>query len=124
MIEEGRKGSSVQIDLRFLGDETDQELKSLYDWLLSDPDVRHHADVSLVPKAPDRGAMGDALDLISLVIASGLQLPGLAATIAAWRQTRRERPPMTIESGDIRVVLPEGDAEIAVKIVKALQGHE
>ncbi|WP_182903554.1 effector-associated constant component EACC1 [Microbispora sp. H10830] len=114
----------MKIDIRLTGDYTEQELKSLYNWLRDSPEVRHQAEIELVPKALEQGAMGDTLDLISLVVASALQVPGIAGAIAAWRQTRRQRPPLVIESGDIKVVLGEADPEVAEKIVKALQERE
>ncbi|WP_146607427.1 effector-associated constant component EACC1 [Spongiactinospora gelatinilytica] len=110
----------MQVNVRLSGDYADQEMKSLYAWLRNDQEVRPNATISLVHRPLEAGAMGDALDLISLVIASGLQLPGIVAAISAWRQTRRQRPMITIESGDTKVVVDDTDPEIAVKILKAL----
>ncbi|MFF5207882.1 hypothetical protein [Streptosporangium sp. NPDC000396] len=113
----------MTFNIRISGEHAEQELRSLYDWLLREPDILDHADVLLVTKEPSPGKMGDALDLITLVVTSGLQLPSLATALAGWRKTRRHRPQVTIERGGTTVALSEADPDLIIQVLGALKDH-
>lgn len=113
----------MTFNIRISGEHAERELRSLYDWLLREPDIRDHADVLLVTKELSPGKMGDALDLIALIVASGLQLPSLASALAGWRQTRRHQSQVTIERGGTTVLLPAADPELILKVLDALKDH-
>jgi hypothetical protein len=114
----------VTLNIRVTGLGSDEELRSLYDWLLREPNIRQHAQVRLASKESRPGAMGDVLDLISLLVATGLQLPGLATSLTVWRSTRRRKLPLTIEKGDVTIIIPDGDAETALKMLEALMDED
>ncbi|MDP9864799.1 MULTISPECIES: effector-associated constant component EACC1 [Streptosporangium] len=113
----------MTFNIRISGEHAEQELRSLYDWLLREPEILDHADVLLVTKEPSPGQMGDTLDLIALVIASGLQLPSLAAVLTSWRKTRRHKPQVTIERGGTTVALSEADPDLIIQILDAMKDH-
>jgi hypothetical protein len=112
------------VNLRMSGDFAEQELRSLYDWLMRDLEALDYMDVRLQSKDPQPGEMGDTLDLIALVITSGLQWPAFIETISQWRGTRRHRPQVTIERGETTVVVSEAESELVVQIIKAMKDHE
>jgi hypothetical protein len=112
------------VNLRMSGDFAEQELRSLYDWLMRDLEALDYMDVRLQSKEPQPGEMGDTLDLIALVVTSGLQWPAFIETLSQWRGTRRHRPQVTIERGETTVVVSEAESELIVQILKAMKDHE
>jgi hypothetical protein len=112
------------VNLRMSGDFAEQELRSLYDWLMRDLEALDYMDVRLQSKDPQPGEMGDTLDLIALVVTSGLQWPAFVETLSQWRGTRRHRPQVTIERGETTVVVSEAESELIVQILKAMKDHE
>ncbi|MEU7886368.1 hypothetical protein AB0B54_12780 [Microbispora bryophytorum] len=114
----------VTLNIRVTGLGSDEELRSLYDWLLREPRVRQHAQVRLASREPRPGDMGDVLDLITLLVTTGLQLPSLATSLTVWRSTRRRKLQLTIQKGDVTITIPEGDAETALKMLEALMDED
>ncbi|MGP3921111.1 hypothetical protein OHA25_13525 [Nonomuraea sp. NBC_00507] len=111
----------MSINIRIAGDHAEQELRSLYDWLRDEPNVRQHAEIRLVSKELNSDEMGDTLDLISLIVTSSLQVPTLVDVISGWIGTRRGRPKVTIERGEMRVEVSGTSAEEVVKILNAME---
>jgi hypothetical protein len=97
---------SVRVSLRFRDlDVPEEELRSLYGWLLSDPLARRHARPVLAGgKALPGGAQGDVIDLISLILGSGFNAASLALSLVSWRATRPQDPLITIELPDGRSI--------------------
>ncbi|GLW21748.1 effector-associated constant component EACC1 [Microbispora triticiradicis] len=112
------------LSIRVTGLGSDEELRSLYEWLLREPGIRQHTQMRLVPKESRPGDMGDVLDLISLLVATGLQLPSLATSLTVWRSTRRRKLPLTIAKGDVTITIPDGDSETALKMLEALMDED
>lgn len=112
------------VNLRMSGDFAEQELRSLYDWLLRDLDALDYMGVRLQSKDPEPGEMGDTLDLIALAVTSALQWPAFIEAVSQWRRTRRHRPQVTIERGGTTVVVSEAESELVVQILKALEGND
>lgn len=108
------------IYLRLEGDEAEGALRSLYAWLLNDRKVIENASVSLVSQPVKPGEMGASLDAVKLVVDNGFQTLNLALAYAAWRRTRRERPPISIEIRNTRTPLPGSDREVIDQIVRVL----
>lgn len=115
---------SETVNLRMEGEFAEQELRSLYDWLRRDIEALDYMDVSLKSKEPKPGEMGDMLDLIALVVTSGLQWPAFIETLSRWRGTRRHRPKVTIERGGTTVVVSEAESTLVVQILKAMEDHD
>lgn len=74
------------------GDEGGRQARSLRDWLLATDEVRTAARIDL--ESPDAGPdeMGAVLDIVKLALDTGFSAGGLAVAIAAWRQSRTDRP--------------------------------
>lgn len=114
----------IALNLRMIGQNSDQELRSLYEWLLNEHDLRPQLKVKLVHKEPGPGEMGDTLDLISMIIASTLALPGFIQAISEWRRTRRNRPQVVIERGETTVTISKANSDIVVDVLDAIQDHK
>ncbi|WP_433435097.1 effector-associated constant component EACC1 [Nonomuraea sp. CA-141351] len=114
----------MSINIRIDGEYAEQELRSLYDWLRNEPNIRQHAEIRLLSKELNPNEMGDTLDLISLIITSSLQLPTLADVVLGWMATRRRRPTVTIERGEMRVEVSGANMEEVVKILNAMGSHD
>ncbi|MGI5485535.1 effector-associated constant component EACC1 [Microtetraspora malaysiensis] len=112
------------VNLRMNGDFAEQELRSLYGWLMRDLDALDYMDMRLQSRAPGPGEMGDTLDLIALVVTSALQWPAFVETLSQWRGTRRHRPQVTIERGGTTVVVSQAESGLVVEILKAMKDHE
>ncbi|MEV5411145.1 hypothetical protein AB0K60_20185 [Thermopolyspora sp. NPDC052614] len=110
--------------LRITGRHADEELRSLYEWLLGEQNLRRDIDIRLTYKEPAPGEMGDTLDFISLLVTSALAWPGFTAALAQWRQTRRNRPKITIERGDTTITLSDADTDLVVNILDAVKDHD
>ncbi|MFF0775875.1 hypothetical protein ACFYUK_43785 [Nonomuraea wenchangensis] len=111
----------MSIRMRFDGDHSEQELQSLRQWLLDDPEVRRHARVRLGGPPVQDGEMGSALDVIELIVDSGFEALNFALAYVAWRATRPAKPSVTIEHDGTKIVLADGDPETVEKIVRALE---
>jgi hypothetical protein len=114
----------MEIRIAMDGARADVEQRSLYKWLRDDRELRAAAGITLVgpePEEPGAGAMGTALDAVSLVINSALQLVSVAVAIAAWRQAHMPRSRMVIERDGIRITLPEGCLDEAEALLRALE---
>lgn len=100
-------------ELRLACDST-ADGESLYRWLQREPAVR--ADGRLArATSPDPDEMGTLLDVITLVLGSGLSAGQLALAIAAWRTSRPRPPALTItrvgaDGETIRVEVSDPDA--------------
>lgn len=113
----------MSIFIRVDGDgaaSADGELRSLYGWLLNEPEIRRHARVSLVSEEPEAGRMGAALEAVKLVVDSGFQAANLALAYAAWRAGRPSRSVVTIERDGTTVSLADADPDEIDKIVRLL----
>jgi hypothetical protein len=111
----------VAIQIRMSGPGADTALSSLYAWLRDEPEVRQHAQMSLLAAEPEPSDMGTAFDVIQLVVDSGFQAMNLALAYAAWRATRQSQPQVTIEHDGITVALHGAEPETVEAIVHALE---
>ncbi|MET7331683.1 hypothetical protein [Nonomuraea sp. NPDC005650] len=114
----------MSINIRIDGEYAERELRSLYDWLRDEPNVRQHAEICLVSKELNPNEMGDTLDLISLIITSSLQIPTLADVVLGWMATQRRQPKVTIERGGVRVEVSGASIDEVVKILNAMEPHD
>ena len=110
----------MRIQIRVAGQDADQELRSLYAWLLEDSDLRRQAQASLVVTEPQPAEMGGALELIQLVVDSGFQALSLALAYASWRATRPSRPQVTIERDGVNITLDDAEPDAVEAIVRGL----
>jgi hypothetical protein len=115
----------MSIEIRAGGDRAEEELRSLYDWLRDEPDVRRYARISLGTGEGKPGGMGGAaLEVIKLVTDTAFQSASLALAVAAWRaahrSTRGQEPEVTISRGGRQVTLTGAGPEDVARVVRAL----
>jgi hypothetical protein len=111
----------MEIFVRTLDSEAEEDLRSLYHWLLEDDDIRRSSKISLSGAEPRNEEMGGALDVIQLVIENGFELANLALAYAAWRESRGSRATITIERDGSKVTLHDTDEDSVSRILKALE---
>jgi Effector Associated Constant Component 1 len=109
------------IEIRAQGPEAEQELRSLKAWLQDEDEVRHHAQISMVPEQPKPGELGSVWDTILLVVDDGFEALNFALAYVAWRATRSDRPRVTIERHGTKLTVDDADPDVVDKIVRALE---
>ncbi|MFD0309104.1 hypothetical protein [Streptomyces sp. NPDC127119] len=75
------------------------ELCSLQGWLRADPVVRRSVVVGVQGGVQGPGEMGSALDVLGLVTGTGWSAASFVVAVAAWRQSRPQRPRVEIRRG-------------------------
>lgn len=107
------------IRLTMDGDGAEEELRSLCEWLLNDPDIRNHARVSWESAPPKPGEMG-AAEWLQVITDNGWQVANFTVAYLTWRQTRPIAPEVTIERNGVTVTVKGADdTEIAERIAAA-----
>ncbi|MEU5402840.1 hypothetical protein ABZ348_26480 [Streptomyces sp. NPDC005963] len=96
------------------------ELRSLQQWLRSDPEVRRSGRVEIIGGDPRPGEMGAALDVLQLVTGNGWSAASFVLALATWRQTRPRRPRLEIRRGDTVYFLTGGTDEEVERVIRAL----
>ena len=84
----------MPVRLRLECDST-AEAESLHRWLRREQAVRVDGGLAL-GGGDDPELMGTLLDVLTLIIGSGLSAGQLALAVASWRETRRPAPTVTI----------------------------
>ncbi|MGW0664301.1 effector-associated constant component EACC1 [Streptodolium elevatio] len=103
------------------GSDAAEDVRHLYRWLRDADQLRYDARVELASaEAPDGAAMGPALDVIDIVLASGFSAASLAATLAMWRSSRPRAGSATLMVGATTVTVQDGSPETIRAIVDAL----
>ena len=72
-----------------------EEAESLHRWLRQEQAVRVDGRLARA-RSDDPQTMGTLLDVLTLVIGSGLSAGQLALAVATWRDSRRPSPEVTI----------------------------
>ncbi|MGW4026699.1 effector-associated constant component EACC1 [Streptomyces sp. NPDC005009] len=97
-----------------------RELRSLQNWLRSDPDVHRSVTTGMRGSTPQPGEMGTALDVLQLVTGNGWSAASFVLALVAWRQTRPQRPRVEIRRGDTVIVLTDCSPEEIERATRAL----
>ncbi|MFI7540904.1 hypothetical protein [Actinoplanes sp. NPDC049599] len=84
----------MPVRLRLECDST-ADAESLHRWLRREQAVRVDGELTRLPGG-DPEQMGTLLDVLTLVIGSGLSAGQLALAVAGWRAARRPAPRVTI----------------------------
>lgn len=111
----------MAIRIRMSGPSAESDLASLCAWLRDEPDIRKHAEMSLLGPEPGPGDMGTAFDVLQLIVDSGFQAANLALAYAAWRATRPRRPRVTIERDGVTVTLDGSESSTVEAIIQILE---
>lgn len=116
----------MQVALQFAGDSAEDHVRSLYEWLLLDRTVRREARVEMASSSvPVPGQQGTVLDLVSLVLGSGISAASLGVSIASWRATRPQEPTITVERGDgSKVTITGTSQEETQRLIAQLLGEQ
>ncbi|MCO6004482.1 hypothetical protein NE236_05760 [Actinoallomurus purpureus] len=99
----------------------EEDLRSFYEWLGEEPDVRRHATISLEPGKPTEGEMGSALEIVKLVIDTNFQILNFGLAYVAWRTTRKKPAALTVERDGTKITLDDADPETVARILQALE---
>ncbi len=111
----------MQLQLRLEDSDVDTAL-ALRRWLSEEPAVRRHGQVLAGTDAP--GQLGGALELISVVLGTGLSVAQLVFAIAQWRQSRADAPAVTVSRtgpDGVTVRIESSDPEAVARAVRALE---
>jgi len=84
----------VAVELR-LECESTEDIESLHRWLRREQAIRVDGELARALDE-DAEAMGALLDVLTLIIGSGLSAGQLALAVASWRDSRRPSPKVTI----------------------------
>ena len=107
----------MQIRFELNGSESERELRSLYQWLRGDRELREHAVVEPADQGPRPGEMSAAFDAVVAVLSTVTGAGQLAVAYAAWRDARQPRSSVT-------VVVTGGDEEAVRAVRRALEDAE
>lgn len=116
----------MELALRVRGQDTEQEVRSLWEWLRTDRGVRRGARVELAASQPPvPGQQGSLADMVSVVIGHGLSAASLGVAVVSWRATRPRRPVVTVERPDGTKITIAGDSpEEAQRLIQRLLGDQ
>ncbi|KQV13675.1 hypothetical protein [Kitasatospora sp. Root107] len=110
----------MRVEVRVGAADVESELRSLYNWLGQDAEVRRSAEVSLTEQPAPSGSMGDLLDAVQLVTDNGWSAASFVMTVLTWRQTRPRPPRLTLRRGDLEVSLADGTDEEVQRLLSLL----
>ncbi|MGW5369617.1 effector-associated constant component EACC1 [Streptomyces sp. NPDC004009] len=114
----------MNIELKLSGSRvTEDDLRSLYEWLRADRRLRRDVSVSLDSSLPtDPEQQGQLLDVLSLVIGSGLNLASLVVAIASWREGRSGNSALSVTLPDgSKYSLANGSSDEQQQLLEHLQ---
>jgi hypothetical protein len=111
--------TGVRVRVR-VSDGSVDESRSLFTWLRDEPLVRRHGAPTVADGDSSPGSMGGAVDVLGLVLGSGLSTAQLVLSVIMWRAARG-RPVRVIIERDGREVPvdtddPDEAGAIAAKI--------
>ncbi|MEU3918871.1 hypothetical protein [Streptomyces sp. NPDC029004] len=116
----------MQVTLRIEGNCVEEDIRSLCEWLLLDRTVPREVRVEMgssclaVP-----GHQGAVLDLVSVVVNSGISAASLGVSIASWRTTRAQEPTITVERADgSKIVIAGTSRDEAQRLIEQLLGDQ
>ncbi|MFJ6934783.1 hypothetical protein [Streptomyces sp. NPDC101132] len=97
---------------------------SLHRWLAADPELRRLAAISTRSgRSPDQGHMGDALEIVNVVLGNSIGLASLITAVAAWRRTRPHPPQVRLERDGAVITLHDGSPEAVEEILRIWHAH-
>jgi hypothetical protein len=84
----------MRLEVR-LPDATAETVLDLHEWLADQPAIRRHGELRLQPSgATDE--MGTAVDVLTLIVGTGLSTMQLLLAIAQWRESRPKPPGVVV----------------------------
>ncbi|MEU2825196.1 hypothetical protein ABZ763_23735 [Streptomyces bacillaris] len=117
----------TKVEVRVVGNEHaeggEADLRSLLRWVDAEESLRHEVRGRLASgTAAPPGSMGTGFDVLELLIGSGLSTGALVVSVAQWRESRRNRPAITLRRGAVEVEIPANgvSADMVERIVTLL----
>ncbi|HTJ35131.1 MAG TPA: hypothetical protein VL738_18025 [Dactylosporangium sp.] len=117
----------LQIHLEAVGDAAAPDvdtLLSLQRWLVGEPDVVQ-SEIGLSTATPTPGELGSAVEIISLVLGTGLSVGQLLLAVSNWRRTRPVAPAVVLTRLDpdgVSVRIESSDPAAVAAAARALDG--
>ena len=117
----------LQIHLEAVGDARTPDvdtLLSLQQWLVGEPDVVQ-SEIGLSTATPRPGELGAAVDIISLVLGTGLSVGQLLLAVSNWRRSRPAAPAVIltrIDPDGVSVRIESSDPAAVAAAARALDG--
>jgi hypothetical protein len=102
------------------GGESADSARSLYRWLVGDPELRGHAEVT-APAQTKPGHMGGVLDVVDVVLSNTIALSGLVVSVATWRGARPRPPRVRLERDGVQVSVEGASPEAIAQVLRALE---
>src|SRR5215471_9859486 len=100
----------MNVEITVGGSGSYDELKSLEDWLLDDPELAGYP-VTRPASAPGPGEMGALSDVLVVALGSGGAGATLAGSLSVWLRTR-------VGDVTLRIRTPQGEAELTARNAK------
>ncbi|MFI8362817.1 hypothetical protein ACIGD1_21930 [Streptomyces sp. NPDC085612] len=121
---------ALRVDAPGGGGDAEDELRSLLRWLNADESLGRDLRGTLAadPERPASGTptsgtlMGTGLDLVQLVVGSGLSTGSLVFSVLQWQASRRPAPSLTVSRGgyEVRLTGEAADDPEALRRIVAL----
>lgn len=126
MVQHNLGVEDLYVTLRIEGNCVEEDIRSLYDWLLLDRAVPREVRIEMGSSSlAVPGHQGAALDLISVVVNSGISTASLGVSIASWRTTRPQEPTITVERADgSKIVIAGTSRDEAQRLIEQLLGDQ
>jgi Effector Associated Constant Component 1 len=113
------RGDTVQVRVR-VADGSVDDTRSLRTWLRDEPEIRRYGQPA-VPADDPPGQLGSGLEVLALVVGSGLSTAQLVLSIIMWRSSHGRPIRVVIERDDRRVPVDTDDPGEAARIAAELE---
>ncbi|MFD9336445.1 hypothetical protein ACFWBF_18880 [Streptomyces sp. NPDC060028] len=104
-----------------IGHGSEEELRSLREWLLESPEIRRHTRIAWDFEEPQPGEMsGGTVAAIQLITDNLWQIATFALSYATWRKTRSRNTSVTIEHNGRRLGIESNEEDTVNRIIREL----
>ncbi|MFD9869280.1 hypothetical protein [Nocardia sp. NPDC059228] len=107
---------------------SEDELRSLADWLREDESLAGHLRSRITASEPAQsGHMGTGFDVLQLALGSSLSTAALVISVLQWQLSRRRASVLVLSRGDVRVELTADaarDEETVRRVMAVLEPGE
>ena len=110
----------MPIKISVTGSQAQEDLLSLHEWLLEDPDVHRGAKIELLPGKGKPGDRSATLEIISLITSGAFSGANLTVAIMNWRSNRPNAGKVVLKSGGVTVRARDTSSATVQKLMEAL----
>ncbi|MFD0427204.1 hypothetical protein ACFQ60_00900 [Streptomyces zhihengii] len=86
---------------------------------MADPELRGLAEITVVPSQTRPGHMGDALEIVNVVLSNTIALSSLLVAAATWRGTRPRPTEVRLERDGVIVTVRDPSPDLLDRILNA-----